>query len=489
MRLRIAVLALAVAAVLAAPPGVYHADPAHLWNRLHDALFLRTYADGQEYGRDRVEPLLWSRSQHLLGGESHQRLLSVLTEFNRGGAALVADPLERAMLQRDLWLVFNWLEHDHDDFYGFPGDKAGWRARQDALRRPLARAIGALALSPRQIAALPDTYAAAAASRAFADRFDPRQPDRPYLPPDLFAADGPWTCLGRGDELIAPAHVVADNPFTTSAFLIFIKLPGGRAATRDYVARLSAFNGPLFVSTPFKRAPEFPNYNPAIPQFPEGTEVALVRRALLVTSTFEVVASPLVETVQVRVYRRVPPWTPETMMRAGLVTDEVRSSQAFFEFVVSRRLLFAGRSGGLRATAPGDLDFLTGFDPRQRSVRPGARRRRLAGDGGAAVSGVPPSVGAHPRANSRWRTEKSPPQPAPGVFSFHTYTRCRRSTGSAGGRRAAGLLTSAVACGSGRVSTGFCSSCRLREPATPGRFLTAAEGAARDLTPRVVIVV
>lgn len=470
--MRIAVLAVTVAvtAALAAPPGLYHADPNHLWNRLHDALFLRVGADGQEYGRDRVEPLLWRESRHLLGGDSHQRLLAVLAEFNRGGAALVADPLERAMLQRDLWLVFSWLEHSHSDFYGFPGDKASWRARQEALRRPLAQAIGALALTPRQIAALPDTYAAAAASHEFAGRFDSRQPDRPYLPPDLFAADGPWACLGRGDDVIAPSHLLSDNPFTTSAFLVFIKLPGGRAATRDYVARLSAFDGPLFVSTPWNRSPELPNYNPAIPQFPEGTEVALVRRALLVTSTFDLAASPLVENVQVRVYRRVPAWTPEAMRRGGLVTDEVRSSQAFFEFVVSRRLLFAGRSGGLRSLAGDDLDFRTGPSTH-------------GNDPFDAFPGEEPAVSAaRPRRASRSSTTRprgfqmvdwcTACHNLPGVFSFHTYTQVFGPFGAAPARASVVAPSAALASGVAwkRTRADWILLQRLlREPAAPVR--------------------
>src|SRR5262245_23937292 len=36
------------------PPShpLYHADPDHLWNRLHAALFVRVGSDGQTYGLD-----------------------------------------------------------------------------------------------------------------------------------------------------------------------------------------------------------------------------------------------------------------------------------------------------------------------------------------------------------------------------------------------------------------------------------------------------
>jgi len=45
---------------------LYHADPEHLWNRLHEALFVRVGPDGRTYGQDRLEPLLWRGSKHLL---------------------------------------------------------------------------------------------------------------------------------------------------------------------------------------------------------------------------------------------------------------------------------------------------------------------------------------------------------------------------------------------------------------------------------------
>jgi hypothetical protein len=347
--------------------GVYDPNPGHLWNRLHDALFLRHDAAGREYGRDRIEPLLWRTSKHLLHGDSHDRLLAALKEFIGGGKEQqITDPLKRAMLQRDLWLVFSWLEHGREEVHAFPGGRAAKIAAGERLREPLARAIGRVALTAGEIARLPDTYAAAVASGEFAARPELASEERSYLPPDLFAGNGPWVSLGRDDGPIAPTHLLADNPFTNSAFLVFIKLPGGRPATLAYVDRLRAFRGPMFVATPSTPKPEFPNFSPDIPQFPPGTEVALVRRALLVTSARDIVVTPIAEAVEVRVYREVPAVATSQLQSAMLVDGRVRSRQAAFEFVLSRRRLFDGRSGGLHTAVDGHMltGFSThGFDP------------------------------------------------------------------------------------------------------------------------------
>ena len=45
---------------------VYDADPQHLWNRLYDALYVRTTEDGQSLGRGELDPLLWESSTYLL---------------------------------------------------------------------------------------------------------------------------------------------------------------------------------------------------------------------------------------------------------------------------------------------------------------------------------------------------------------------------------------------------------------------------------------
>jgi hypothetical protein len=351
------------------PPdrALYHADAKHLWNRLHEAALVRTGPDGREYGRDRVEPLLWSASNHLLEEKSGDRLLMVLEAFAKDkGETLIDDPLKRAVLQRDLWLIFNWLE-EHD------------KSAQKRLRRPLASVIGRLALTPEQVKKLPDNYAAALASGEFPEKYDPAKPDKAYLP-DLFAADGPWACVGPAEGPVAPRHLREDggNVFTNSAFLLFLKLPEGRAATVDYLKKLRDFGGPLLVEAEAgSRDKFFPN--PKLPALPTGTELALVRRALLITSTPAPVASPLTESVQLRVYRNVPELTRKTLDAAlvGGTVDNSKSRewQAFHEFQLSRALLFAGKAGGLRDVS-GERDFQTGLDVHgfdvfeERSIRP-----------------------------------------------------------------------------------------------------------------------
>jgi hypothetical protein len=352
------------------PPPLYHPDPQHLWNRLHAALFDRTGPDGRVYGHDRIEPLLWVETMHLLEPQSCDRAVRLLDEFvERHAERLIEDPVKRAVLQRDLWLVFNWVEGPHDKFEDTHlGDSQVWRTSRARLRRRLAAVIGRVALAPNQVRRLPDNYAAAAASGRFAPRYDPAQPDRPYLPPDLFAADGPWVCVGRPDGPVAREHLRDDggNLFTNSVFLVFVRLPAGRAATVAYLKKLRSFDRPLLVRAQDagKRLQKFLP-NPELPQFPVGTQVALVRRALLIASDHTPVASPLTESVQLRVYREIPAMTAETLDAAlggGTAANrQAHAWQSFQEFRLSRADLFAGRAGGLRPVAAGERDFDTGF--------------------------------------------------------------------------------------------------------------------------------
>ena len=332
---------------------VYHADPQHLWNRLHEALFDRVGPDGETYRPDRIEPLLWPGTKHLLEDRSRDRVLALLDEFlKQKGETLIEDPLKRAVLQRDLWLVFNWLEGEHRSFQPPELTPEEVSASRHRLRRPLAAVIGRLALSPDQIERLPDNYAAAIASGEFAKSFDPTQPDQPYLPPELFAVDGPWVCVGRSDGgIVARLHLLEDigNSFTNSTFVVFLRLPDGRAATLDYLQRLR--------DKPMDRADTNITF-PKLPQFPKGTEVALVRRALLIAAPHTLTPTALTESVQLRIYREIPELTVQMLKGDG---DEVRPWQSSYEFRLRRSRLFAGQAGGLHAAYPTQLDFKTGF--------------------------------------------------------------------------------------------------------------------------------
>jgi hypothetical protein len=334
----------------------YHSDPQHLWNRLHEAIFVRVAADGQEYGRDRLDPLLWTDTGYLTDKKARERAARVLNEFvDRDGEKRFTDPLKRAILQRDLWLVFNWLEK-----------KVG---ASDPLAQLVASTIDRVALTHQQIEALPDFYAAAVASQQFPTRFDSVQPDRAFLPPDLFAADGPWVCVGRPDGPVAPEHLNelgSSNPSTNSIFLVFLRLPEGRAATIEFLQQLRGFDGPLVIeSEPAGNGSRTYIPNPRLPQLPAGTEMALVRQALLIDSAHRVVASKICESVQLRVYREIPKMTKEALNAAltgGTAANRsAQSWQSFYEFRLSRPRLFASRAGGLREVGPDERDFKTGF--------------------------------------------------------------------------------------------------------------------------------
>jgi hypothetical protein len=262
-----------------------------------------------------------------------------LREFlDQHGERLINDPLKRAMLLHDLWSVFDWAIDHYDEFDpgGQPLDKAA-REAQGSLRDLLAESIHRMLLDPTVIDQLPDSYALAVASGQFAPAYDPANPDAPFLPPDLFDPAGPWVCVNGGNVLV-PRHA---NGFPRSIFKVFLRLPSGRDATKDYLRQLAAFKQPRIFQTEIiaatgSRIILVPN--PELPQFPAGTQLALVRSAMLIDTTVQLHASGLVETVQLRVFNH-----------AG--------QESVFQFNLDRRKFFAGINGGLDVVARKDRDF------------------------------------------------------------------------------------------------------------------------------------
>ncbi len=337
-----------------ATSGLFHPDPEHLWNRLHRHFTVRTTPSGQEYGFDALDPLLWPNTQYLVTGKSHEKALQLCDEFLRvRGEQLIADPRKRALLQRDLWGVFDWLADPDAQFYVTDTHLAA----RAALRAKLGPILWRLALPQEKVRALADNYRQAIASRRYPAEYDQSLRESPFLPPDLLDTQGPWVRLTPYQGPTAPSHVSAFSG--RSVFHVFLRLSGGRKATLEYLERLWRFPRP-WVESP--HAPGtfccLSRLNPEVPQFPPGTQVALVRRMVLFDANGKLIDTPVTESVQIRVYREVP---------VGGLTAASMQAQAFFEFKLSRELLLTGEAGGLRAVTSEDKEFpifgTHGFDP------------------------------------------------------------------------------------------------------------------------------
>jgi hypothetical protein len=322
------------------PQIIYDSNPDHLWNRLHRAFYVRTARNGEEYGHDELDPLLWSETKHLLVGPSHQQAIKLLDEFlSVNGSALITDPLKRAMLQRDLWAIFDWSADISPSY----------QREAQALQSKLAPVIRSIALSREQIQALPDNYADAVRAKVFAAQNDPERRETAFLPADLFQPDGPWVCVGaRGGQPVAPSHAYAFSG--RSVFLIFIRLPEGRSSTLNYLEKLQGFPVSIPGRDPNERLP-----NPNLPQFPVGTQLALVRKMVIIDNQGDLVPTRLTEDVQIRVHRAISRTIPEGF---NFDSNAERTAQDFFEIKLSRAKLFAGHSGGLRALARDEKEFL-----------------------------------------------------------------------------------------------------------------------------------
>jgi hypothetical protein len=316
-------------ACLGASP-LFDPNPEHPWNRLREFFFVRKADDGLAYTREELEPPFQALSRYLVEGPTHERAIALLDNFlNQGSDQLIRDPLKRAVLQRDLWGVFgttagtgnlHWWEIDNQmvkaGIEDTGDEEFGRKPSRRELQKRLVAIMRRVALSAEEIASLPDNLQDAVKSGSLPAAYDSAHPDHAFLPRDLWQPDGPWLLVGnslRSDGLGAPTHVQFTNG--RSLFLVLLRLSQGQGAAKAYLAKLSGTNSD---------------------EFPEGTQLALIRRMLLIDKSGNVRVSPVTEEVQLRVFR-------ETPSERGEFFDSA-------ELLLSRRDLFAGR-GGLRVVA------------------------------------------------------------------------------------------------------------------------------------------
>ena len=316
-----------MAAASAARPAtaLYDPNPKHLWNRLNEALFVRTAPDtGERYGSEELDILFWTTTKHLLTSPSHERALQVLDEFIRThGERLIRDPMTRALLQRDLWQLFDWSAVD---------DHSPARAE---LQQRLATVIKRVALSEEEIAKLPDNYAEADARL-----------DAAGFPHGLFAADGPWLAVANPYGDTAPEHTHSFG--NRSVFTVFVNFPEGREQAQRYLKQLREFTPAMIYTTeafPARSAASLAP-NPATPQFPANTIWALVRRMFLIDDQGHIRPTRLVESIQTRKYVSIPD------VNHFFSSTELRPQQVVAEFQMDHQ-----HPPALRAVVEGERDF------------------------------------------------------------------------------------------------------------------------------------
>ena len=305
---------------------VYAPDPDHIWNRIFRQFYRRTTADGKEYGLGELDPLLWFDTTYLLNGVSHQRAIRVLEEFLTTQAeTLIDDPLKRAMFQRDLWAVFDWLAFQSDPY----------PSQRQAIETRLAQIIKRVALTKGQILSLPDNYALAVQSNAFPGNYQADNPKAAFLPYDLLEPDSAWVPVGREGGPIAMAHTSEFPFFGRSVFLVFVRSPNGRTATLDFIRSLNTDPHPVLNI---------------------GSDVALVRQMLLIDDQGNPVLSSLVETIQIRHFNPEQIFHEFELDRTRLLNgypDAFNLKTDLFMLFFSQGDMFEGAHGPeLRATIP-----------------------------------------------------------------------------------------------------------------------------------------
>lgn len=316
---------------------IYDHDPNHIWNRLFRLFYMRTGKNGRQYGGEELDPYVRVETRYLIEGPSHEEAMRLLDQFLQQHAELlIRDPLKRAWMQRDLIAIYNWLADSDTE----------QKSNRAQLQAKLREIIDRLALTDHEIRALPDNYQKAVRSKAFPAIYDSRDPDRGFLPPDLFDPAGPWVCLSeqRG-QAVASEHLIFFDG--RSVFLVFLDLPGGRKKTLAYLEKLRT------IPTHWGEDREFPRRtvpSPEPPQLPLGTRVALVRQVVLMDNRGKLVSTHLTESVQIRVYRSIRPFSDESAFRDP--------PQRVFELRVDRQVLFSGRLGGFHAVAADEKEFV-----------------------------------------------------------------------------------------------------------------------------------
>jgi hypothetical protein len=329
------------------PLPIYSQDPAHLWNRMFAAFYIRpSHLPNQPggpkikriEGGDVIDVLGWAQTTHWSEPTVTARLNKLLDEYlKNNGSKLIDDPLRRAVFLRDMWSAYDYFIGQTMRRKG----SADVRATRDVLCRKLARVIRSLALPTSAINSLPDTYAKALASGQF-HTTSPLDPKQNYLPLGLMAKSDEWVEI---DFFQPDIHEDLSNRFVTlhtrsyrgrSYFRIFYRFPKGKLQLVAYLKTLDK------QGVDWKRAVQngFIFLKRDAPQIPVGTEVALVQFMMTLNHEIRPTPTRIVESIRMRNYTSTD-GSDVKVTNTGLGMNVM-------EYTFKRQLLFDNiRAGGL----------------------------------------------------------------------------------------------------------------------------------------------
>jgi hypothetical protein len=343
--------------------GIFDSNPDHLWNRVYAAFYIREMEYGDSVpashplhsfypkllGPDVVDPPLGVHPRFLLDGGTFTTCRSVLDEFiEKRGDALISEPLKRAVLQRDLWAVFDVLQGSlKPNFSSSESTAPKLTAAQEEHRAYLARqlvsAIKALALSRDELARLPNTYLLATKSGAFSSSpVDQKKAD--YLPSDLEDEDSPWKEIfppekgPRAKEGFVHTELVRGR----SVFRVFARSTAKPEGAKPFAEWLERMKTALETRLPdfYANGEEYRRWERTMREVPPGSQFLLLRRMVCLDPGMHPVPTHVVESIQIRIDRPNGNQNP---------------AHIFEEFDLDRHLLFSNRQGGLRSLKEGTL--------------------------------------------------------------------------------------------------------------------------------------
>jgi len=324
-------------------------DSSDPYDALYDIIMLRQLEDGTTIGANAVSPLIWSESQTLIKGESHSKFVQALDRFSTLQQTEIKayGNVKRAVMQRLLWAVFDWTTGPTDAL--FSGKKI--ESNKLELQGKLVPLIKRLALPESAILTLPSTVAATSKSGAYPLNYDSNNPFDPFFPSRILDRKGPWVCLDEKYHILPPAEVHSIRVAWRSAFHVLIRLPEGRKQTLKYIESLANFRNQWVYEQPERKLwkPDYTsddiNIDPNTPQFPIGTQFALVQQALLISDEGKLIPSPIILTIQLRTY-----------LHLKSTRDE--KTQSFGEFTMLPQEYMRGNYA-MKAIAPDGYRYTT----------------------------------------------------------------------------------------------------------------------------------